>query len=342
MDEIASRYDEVPSASQPVAGTINFQAGTPGLVLNVNKSINQVKQALQSPTNRSAELVIENTEPPRPSFDNLEILIKQIIDRSQFDGLTEIYVLDLENRKELNFAYEEGVDYDPGISFSSWSTIKIPIMVSTFKKLSEPAPQAALDLIKLMIAESQNPPADQLMENYLDPTLGPIIVTNDMQAIGLKNTFLAGHFYYGAPLLQRDYTTDPDVYSQTTTPDLGMLLDDIYQCAQNGGGTLTAVFDGQLTQSECQLMITFLSQNKLGDFIQGGLPDGTQFAHKHGWVAEVDGLLHTMIDAGIVFSPGGNYVIVLAMYQPTQLIFNVGNPLAIQISSAIYNYFNIQ
>ncbi len=351
MDEVASRYDEVPEASQPVPGSINFQTGTPGVVLNVNKSVNSIKQALQSPTNRTAELVIDNIAPPRPSLDNLEILIKQILDRSQFDGLTEIYIMDLDNRKEINFAYMDGEDYDPGIAFSSWSTIKIPIMVSTFKKLSEPAPQAALDLIQLMIAESRNPPADELMETYLDPTLGPLIVTDDMQSIGLKNTFLAGHFYYGAPLLQRfltpanmrlDYDTDPDVYSQTTTTDLGMLLDDIYQCAQNGGGTFAAVFGDKISQSECQMMITFLSENKLGDFIQGGLPDGTQFAHKHGWVAEVDGLLHTMIDAGIVFSPGGNYVVVMAMNQPTQLIFNVGNPLAIQISSAIYNYFNIQ
>jgi len=351
MDEIASRYDEVPQSSQPIPGTINFQYGDPGVILSVERSLAKVKQALQSPHERSVELVINEVQPPRPSLENLEILIRQIIDRSNFDGLTEIYILDLENREEINFAYEQGVDYDPGIAFTAASTIKIPILVSTFKRLSEPTPQGASDLMQQMIEKSENPPADQLMEIYLDPNIGPIFITQDMQEIGLKNTFLAGHFYLGAPLLQRyltqanqrlDYTTDPDIYNQTTTAELGMLLDDIYQCAQSGGGSLSAVFQNQLSQSECQLMITYLTQNKIAVLMQAGLPDGTQFAHKHGWIVELDGVIHTIMDAGIVFSPGGNYVGVIAMYQPTQLIFDIANFLSAQISTAIYHYFNIQ
>ena len=350
MDEIASRYDEVPESSQPIPGTINFQIGKSGMVLNVDKSLAVVEQALQSPFNRSAVLVISEVDPPRPSLENLEILIKQIIDKSNFDGLTEVYVLDLDNRSEINFAYEQGVDYDPGIAFTAASTIKIPIMVSTFKQLNEPTSQGAADLMVQMIEKSENPPADKLMETFLDPNIGPIYVTQDMQEIGLKNTFLAGHFYLGAPLLQRystpanqrqDYFIDPDVYNQTTPSDMGMLLDDIYQCAQTGGGTFAAVFQGEISQSECQLMITYLTQNKIAVLLQAGIPDGTKIAHKHGWIVETDGVIHSIIDAGVIFSPGGNYVAVVAMYQPTQLIFDVANYLTAQISTSIYNYFNI-
>lgn len=223
-------------------------------------------------------------------------------------------------------------------------------MASVFRRLGEPTPQAAADLMKQMVDRSENPPADSLMEIYLDPNIGPMFVTQDMQEIGLQNTFLAGHFYLGAPLLQRystpanqrfDYTTDPDVYNQTTTADMGMLLDDIYQCAQTGGGTFTAVFGDDISQSECQLMITYLTQNKIAVLLQAGLPDGTNFGHKHGWVTETDGLIHAILDAGIVFSPNGNYIVVIAMYQPTQLIFDVANLLSAQISTSIYNYFNI-
>jgi len=350
IDEIASRYDQVPASSIPIPGSINFQVGSPGLILDIEKSLPIVKRALQSASVRSASLVIEEVSPPRPSLDNLEVLLKQIIDRSNFDGLTEMFILDLEKREELNFAYERGVSYDPGIVFSAASTIKIPIMVSVFRKLGEPTPQTAADLMKQMVDRSENPPADSLMEVYLDPNIGPIFITQDMQEIGLQNTFLAGHFYLGAPLLQRystpanqrlDYTTDPDVYNQTTTADMGMLLDDIYQCAQTGGGTFSAVFGDDITQSECQLMITYLTQNKIAVLLQAGLPDGTNFGHKHGWTTEMDGLIHTILDAGIVFSPNGNYIVVIAMYQPTQLIFDVANLLSAQISTAIYNYFNI-
>ena len=351
MDEIASRYDQNPESSQPLAGTINFQYGTEGIVLDIDKSIPVVERALQSSTERSAQLIVGSVEPPRPSLENLEILIKQILDQAGFDGLTELYILDLENREEINFAYELGNDYDPGIAFTAASTIKIPIMASTFKVLSEPTSQGAITLMEQMIEESENPPADSLMETYLDATLGPIMVTQNLQDLGLENTFLAGHFYNGAPLLQRyltpanqrlDYDTEPDTYNQTTTADMGMLLDDIYQCAQTGGGSFAAVFPGQISQSECQSMITYLNLNKIAMLLQAGLPDGTQFAHKHGWVVDsTDGVIHVMIDAGIAFTPGGNYVIVMAMYQPTQLIFDVANVLFARVSTATYNYFNI-
>ncbi|MDK2981335.1 MAG: hypothetical protein PWQ55_1682 [Chloroflexota bacterium] len=351
MDEIAARYDEPPESSQPVAGTINFQYGAPGSVMDIEKSLPIVERALRSPTDRTAQLVIGSVEPPRPSLQNLEILIKQILDQAQFDGLTEVYVLDLENREEINFAYEAGQDYDPGIAFTAASTIKIPIMMATFKALDEPTPQGAINLIEQMIELSENPPGDTLMETYLDPTLGPLVVTQDLQDLGLENTFMAGEFYVGAPLLQRyltpanqrlDYDTDPDEYNQTTTTDMGMLMDDIYQCAETGGGSFAAVFPGELSQSECQAMITYLTQNKIAQLLQAGLPDGTQFAHKHGWTTDyTTGVIRSMIDTGIVFSPGGNYVIVTAMYQPTQLIWDIANVLFARISQATYNYFNI-
>lgn len=350
MDEIASRYDQSPEVSIPIPGTNNFLAGNPGLVLDIEKSIPLIEQGLRNPTERSVALVISEVPPPRPSLENLEMLLKQIMDRSNFDGLTELFIMDLEKREELNFVYERGVSYDPGIAFTAASTVKIPIMVSVFKRLGEPTPQSAADLMKNMIIKSENPPADSLMDTYITPDTGPIYVTQDMQEIGLQNTFLAGKFYFGAPLLQRyltpanqrlDYNTDPDIYNQTTTSDLGMLLDDIYQCAQTGGGTFAAVFEGQISQSECQLMITYLTQNKISALIQAGLPDGTSFAHKHGWITETDGLIHSIINGGIVFSPGGNYVVVVGMYQPTQLIFDVANFHAAQLSTAIYNYFNI-
>jgi beta-lactamase class A len=350
MDEIASRYDKNPDPSIPIPGTSSFREGNPGLVLDIERSLPLVEKALRSPTERSVSLIISEVSAPRPSLENLEMLLKQIIDRSNYDGLTEIFIMDLEKREEINFAYERERDYDPGIAFTAASTVKIPIMVSAFRRIDEPTSQTASDLMKDMIEKSENPPADTLMETYLDPNIGPIFVTQDMQEIGLQNTFLAGHFYLGAPLLQRystpanqrfDYTTDPDVYNQTTTSDLGMLLDDIYQCAQTGGGTFAAVFEGDISQSECQLMITYLTQNKIAVLIQAGLPDGTNFGHKHGWVVEGDGLIHTILDAGIVFSPGSNYAVVIAMYQPTQLIFDVANFLSAQLSTAIYNYFNI-
>jgi beta-lactamase class A len=350
MNEIASRYDKVPEVSQPVPGSVNFILGKPGEILDIDHSIPLIENALKSPSQRSVNLVISQESAPRPSLENLKVLIKQIIDRSKFDGLTEIYILDLKNQKDINFAYENGVDYKPGIAFTAASTMKIPVLVSIFNNLSEPLPQAVDSLIKQMIEVSNNDATDKLMQTYLDQNIGPLLVTDDMQKLGLENTFLAGYFYDGAPLLRRiltpanirtDYQTGPDSYNQTTTTDMGMLLDDIYQCAKNGGGTFAAVFPGEITQTECQAMITYLILNTNPALLKPGLPDGVKIAHKHGWIPERDGLMHSMIDSGIVFSTGGDYVISVAFYQPTQLIFDIAVQLASKISTATYNYFNI-
>lgn len=350
-DEIATRYDNDPEQSQPIAGSTTFKIGTSGEVLDVDASLPFVEKALQSSTDRVVTLVVSEVEPPKPSMENLEVLLKQLIDESEYDGLTEVYVLDLESGKEIDFAYENGVDYTPGISFTAASTIKIPIMVTVFQYLPEPTSQSAAELMELMIEQSKNDPADQLMETYLSPTLGPLVVTDTMQQLGLENTFLAGHFYIGAPLLQRfttpansrtDYTTNPDTYNQTTPSDMGMLLEDIYQCAKTGGGTFAAVFPNEISQNECQTMITYLTNNKIAVLLQAGLPDGTRIGHKHGWITESDGLMHAIFDTGIVFSPAGDYVICVAMYHPVQLIFDTANLLTANISTAVYNYFNIQ
>ena len=68
-----------------------------------------------------------------------------------------------------------------------------------------------------------------------------------------------------------------------------MILDDIYQCAQNGGGTFAAVFPGKITQAECQAMITYLSKNKIGQLLDatpaGRHPDRpqTRLGGGNGW-----------------------------------------------------------
>lgn len=350
-DEIAARYDNPPTAYVPVPGTTNFETGTPGSVLDVERAVILIKDAMSSPSARVVNLSINSVSAPRPSLQNLQILLQQVIDVSEFDGITEIYLLDLQTNQELHFAYQSGQVLTPDIAFTAASTMKIPIMASVFQKIGEPAPASIVDQMELMIERSENDPADALMEEALDGNLGPLKVTEDMQKLGFENTFLAGYFYPGAPLLYR-YTTpansrtdinlEPDVYNQTTPAEMGALLDDIYQCAQTGGGPFAVVFPGEITQNECKQMITFLTRNKIGVLIEAGLPEGTQVAHKHGWITEGDGLIHTISDAGIIYTTGGNYVLTIYMNHPIQLQFQPANILFADLSRAVYNYFNLQ
>jgi beta-lactamase class A len=350
QDEISSRFDTPPSAAVPVAGSTNFSGGSPGTTLDVDRAVVLIADALKSPNSRRVNLSLTNVAPPRPSLQNLQILLQQILGEG-FDGLAEIYLSDLQTNQELHFAINKNEVVQPDIAFTAASTMKIPIMVSVFKKAKEPLQPNVGDLITLMIDRSDNPPADRLMSEVLDPNIGPLIVSQDMAAIGLQNTFLGGYFYQGAPLLKRfvtpansrtDIITNPDQYNQTTPMEMGLLLGDLYDCANSGGGTFAAAFQNEISQNECREMIAYLAKNHIGVLIEAGLPEGTQFAHKHGWVTDsTDGVIHTMQDAGIVYSPGGNYVITIYLYHPVQIVFDPVNIMMAQLSRAIYNYFNL-
>lgn len=239
----------------------------------------------------------------------------------------------------------------PNIAFSSWSTVKIPVMVSAFRYLEEPHPQEYLDLMEEMIEQSENSSTDDLAMAVIDSNLSPLMVTEDMQKLGLENTFWAGHFYVGAPQLQRfdtpanqreDIDTDPDTYNQTTPAEMGMLMEDIYQCAERGGGALIAAFPDEITQQECRLMTTYLARNQIAVLIQAGVPSGTTVAHKHGWANENDGLIHTIGDTALIYSPGGDYVLTIFVHHPVQAVFDPVNALFAELSRATYNFFNNQ
>ena len=350
--EVATRYDKPPTPAIPIVGTINFQAGTSGSELDIDRAIPMIEASLFSLTQRSIVLPIKKTTPSHPTFQNLDVLLRQTIDLSGFDGIIGLYVEDLQTGKNINFILDKGVPITtpPDVAFTASSTIKIPIMISVFQRIGENPDAETTKNLEDMIAKSINTAADWLMQNKIDRLRGPLMVTEEMQTLGLANTFLGGYFYAGAPLLevfktpanQRvDITTEPDPYSQTSPSEIGQLLQDIYQCAKLNGGSLIAAFPGEITQTECQSMINYLIQDRIALLIQAGVPDGTNVAHKHGWVTDIYGIIHDMSDAAIVFTPGGDFVFTVYMYHPVQIVFDPVNQLVKDLSRAIYNYFNI-
>lgn len=354
QSEIALRYDQPAIAAQPQVGSVAFEPGKAGTTIAVDQAVFMVENALQSVTRRTVDLPLEEKLPGRTAFENLDILLKQILDVAEFDGTAGLYLLDLQTSQEIHFVYSQKTDYptEPDLAFTASSIIKIPIMVSAYITLGEPYPAEALNLISGMIEESGNDPADWLMEQYISLNGGPLLVTDYMRDLGLENTFLAGYFRFGSPLLQfyqtpaqtrTDLNNNPDPYNQTTVSDIGMLLADIYECAEFNGGALLAVFPEQITQSECIDMIETLTRNRTPFLIEAGVPDGTRVGHKHGWVADVNtGAITTIGDAGIVYTPSGNYVLVIYFSHPVQLVWDPMSKLMGDLAEAIYNYYNVR
>jgi hypothetical protein len=348
---ILPRYDQPATAAIPILYTTNLTPGQKGLEINLDAVLPAIQDALLSPSARIVELPINETPALPLDPANLEIFLMQTILLSGFDGLAELYMEPLPQDSALHFAMRNNQSIPPDVAYSAASTIKIPIMVSVFNHLGEPTPDLALGWVRAMITQSENPPADALMRTYLDENLGPLIVTEDMRALGYQNTFLAGYFYTGAPLLQRiqtpansrtDVYLDPDFYNQTVPSEIGDLLARVYRCAAAQDTQNTDLFPSSVTPSECQTMLNFLAENKIGALIEAGLPPEGDAAHKHGWTSDLDGLLHTMSDAGIVSTPGGDYVLVIFINSPQQVLFDQGNRLFARLSQVIYNAFNLE
>ena len=352
LRDIAARYDLPSKPAEPIPGSPTFAPGESGRVLDIARARELVGEILNSPTNRKVILPVMVEAATSPALTTLEILLKQNLGLAEFDGLTVIYLMDLQTGEEIHFALSRGeeIDTEPDIAFTAASTIKIGIMTAFYKLFDEPLDEEAERWMYEMIVFSGNDTADWLLERIEERnplgTLGPIYVTNTLRELGMESTFLGGYFRPGSPLLifpqtpgnqRSDLTTSPDPYNQTTASEMATLLVDIYRCAQ-GGGALLAAFAGEIKVDECDLMLDLLAQNKLGYLIEAGVPEGTRVAHKHGYV---DSPLDFVVDAGIVYTPGGNYALSIFMWNDPAMIWAPTAKLISDLSQAIYNYFNI-
>jgi len=78
----------------------------------------------------------------------------------------------------------------------------------------------------------------------------------------------------------------------TTARDLGVIFEAIYE-------------NRAASPESCREMIEILSSQEFNAGIPAGLPAGTRVAHKTGWITAIS---H---DGGIVFTPGGDFVLVV-------------------------------
>lgn len=344
--DISHRYDRPSIPARPIPGRAEFTAGEPGRELDVARGTELVGQILMTPADRHVRLPILRTVPSKPALNTLETLLKQIIDVSGFDGLAVLYMVELNTRDELHFAHfrNQEAELQPDVAFDAGSVIKIAIAITYYRYFDEPLDAEAERLMDQMITESANDPADWLMERFEKDT-GPLFVTETLRELGYANTFISAYFHPGAKALayietdsnlRKDINTRPNIFNQTTASEIGTLLVDLYSCSR-GGGALLAVFPDEIRPEECRKVLDLLGENKIGVLIEAGVPEGTTVAHKHGWTSSP---LDFVGDAGIVFTPNGDYALVLFLWNDPEMIWDPTSRLFAEVSRAVYNYVN--
>mgnify|MGYP005848775111 FL=1 len=241
----------------------------------------------------------------------------------------------------------EGFSLNPGVAYSGMSLIKIPVLVTYFRYLNTYPTDEQAEWITGMMTCSNNPASNAILRELGqgDPYVGAERVTQTMRDLGLRNTFLQAPLVEDPELGKHEnlvpmvtsvdqVATDPDPFNQTTPDEIGWLLGAIYQCAQQETGPLLSQIDG-LTPLECRRILHSLDQNYLGAMIEAGVPENITVAHKHGWTTG-----DTHGDAAIVFTPGGDYVLVLILHQREWLTYLDAWYNIAELSKLVYNTFN--
>ena len=256
-----------------------------------------------------------------------------------FDGLSSYTVVDLQTGQRIA--------HNPDLAIAGASLLKIPILLETYRVLNAPPDLDQTKIITETASLSGNFTANLLLELIAgrpDPFAGAEIMTTSMRRLGLYNTFMAVpydlepvgtyHSTYWTPANQQtEMSTQPDPARQTTTGDLASLLTMIYECT-HARGLLLEIFADSLNPEECQQVLANFEMNRIHAFVELGVPADVRLAHKHGWIDDTHG------DAALVFSAGGDYALVVALYAPGWLEWDISNPLIGELSRLTYAHFN--
>ena len=334
LNDVAQEYDRPPRPPVPLLSQLSFRPGQSGYQLDLDASRRRLTDALRSAVDREAVLVVQVEDVPPPQMDQLETMLTMLVE--DFDGIASVFVKDLQTGEELGI--------NAGVAYAGMSVLKIALMAETYRTLDGTPTLTQTDLLSYTVAESENHTANQLLADIGDGDAdrGALTLTASMARLGLVNTFMATpydddvlSFSIVTPANARtDLTTEPDPHMQTTAQDAGLLLEMIYQCS-HGGGALMIAYPESFAPEECREMLALLTANRIDSLIELGVPPETPVAHKQGLIPD------THADAGIVFSPGGDFVLTLFLYHPTWLDWEISNPLMADIARATYNYYNI-
>lgn len=325
------------SPGEPV---VVFQSSCDGRRLDVEAARPRVEAALKE--GRRDPLVLPVEEVPAPPADMAlleEVLREQV---AGMPGVVGVYVQDLGSGREA------GVH--DRVIFSGASVIKIAILLQAYQVLDAPPQGAVARDMWAMMVYSDNAAADRLLAlaGGGDGVRGARRMSEMLGRLGLEHSFMRDTYGEVGPAGGRmaggrpggraapwgqEPTTDPDDLLQTTPRDMGRLLAYIYGCTQ-GKGPILETFPGQVTAEECREMVDLMLQNADRERLVAGLPEGIPVAHKSGWIPDMKA------DAGIVFSPGGDYVVSIFVWEGGGLTDAEGNPRIAALSWVVYSFFN--
>ena len=279
-----------------------------------------------------------------PGLQNLANELWRLFLDAGFDPQTSrfgaLFLLDLASGEAFSF----GDEY----AFSGTSLNKVAILARLYQKLdAPPAIETATDILNTMIC-SENAASNRLLSliGASNAYIGAEAVTSFLNEMGLSRSFLTAPFTtigtpeppphpVSLPQTEADQVkADPDLSNQVTVAEIGTLLANLYRCGKGEADAFPASIGGAINGRECRQMLHVMSNNTVDALLKSGAPADTRVAHKHGWIPDTHG------NAALFFTPGGDYVVAMMLFQPEWLNFQESLPLFSEVSRRIYNHYN--
>ena len=164
-NEISDRLDDAPIPAAPVFGKVAYTPGLAGTRLDIEGAVTALSSALRSRNVRQVDLNFSAVPPARPGLEDLKKMLEQILLLSGYNGTAEIYLSDLRTGQSIQLALDQGQTIPPGIAFTAASTMKIPIMISIFRRQPDPPPPDIQAMLVAMIEYSDNDMSDRLIRD---------------------------------------------------------------------------------------------------------------------------------------------------------------------------------
>lgn len=289
----------------------------------------------------------EEPVPVSAAFEALGNRLWSIVLRGGFDPMTSqfgaLYLRDLQTGEEIMFGND--------IAFSGTSLNKVAIMAEYFATIDFNPDLATAGTLANMMICSHNEATNSMIGAVAsgDEWVGAQRITKFLRDLGLQRTFLTAPYAIpGAtpqpPTVPVEYPqtsaqqnrANPNVTNQMTVDEMGYLLTSIYECAFNERGALLTSFpEGTYTPQECRKMLHLMANNNVDALLKAGVPEDITVSHKHGWIDDTHG------NAAVIYTPGGDYVLVMMVFKPVWLQFEAESlPVIAEVSRVVYNHYN--
>jgi beta-lactamase class A len=348
---------QVSQPPQPVVLTStetlsrSFALG-PSQTLDIDAAIKAIDDRLHapgSPRRITLQLSPRPAKPgaARPTPEQLQEQIRALA--KGWKGVAGVYIYDLDHDQPVAALNER-------TAFSAASTIKVAIMLNAYISLKTFSAKQEEALTK-MIVESDNLAANTVLAASVEGATteaafeGAELMSDRLASMGLKTTYLYIPFeatdfiQIYKPKFRTGPTRDGEPpyvdsgrYLRTSPYEMAQIYIWIAQCSE-GKGPLLERFGKTLSAERCKEMIGRLEDNADTKRMVAGVAGGVRVAHKSGWMDDTQG------DAGIVYSPGGNFVLVVYVYKEivpnkTFLADEVAQPVIEAFARLVYSYYN--